>query len=142
MDIYRITRHDPKKTWRATDVRFGTKRRASAIVRQVREDNTGRRNAHESFPEYFPSYQPIQVIIERAPVGGWTDVTGEWFPDDDGEGGVSEPAGDSPDSPPAGGSRLPGGSDDYGALEPTGNATYPWISLSKIVPSVLGESTP
>jgi hypothetical protein len=33
--------------------------------------------------------------------------------DDDGEGGVSVPAGDSPDSPPAGESRLPGGSDDY-----------------------------
>jgi hypothetical protein len=29
------------------------------------------------------------------------------------EGGVSVPAGDSPDSPPAGESRLPGGSDDY-----------------------------
>lgn len=33
--------------------------------------------------------------------------------DDDPEGGVSVPAGDSPDSPPAGESRLPGGSDDY-----------------------------
>lgn len=36
----------------------------------------------------------------------------EWL-DEDGEGGVSEPAGDSPGGPPAGESRLPGGSDDY-----------------------------
>ena len=78
MDIYRITRHDPKKSYRATDVRFGTKRRARALARQVREDNESRQRSHELFPQ-FP-YVPVQIIIELAPVEGWQDVTGDWFP--------------------------------------------------------------
>jgi hypothetical protein len=52
----------------------------------------------------------------------------------DPEGGTREPSGDRPDSPAPGEAGLPGGSDDYGTLQPTGNATFPWISLSKPVP--------
>jgi hypothetical protein len=77
MDIYRITRVDPKR-FPAKEVRFGTKRRASAIARQVREDNEARKRSHERFP-HIP-YKPVQVTIELAPVDGWTDVTGDWFP--------------------------------------------------------------
>jgi hypothetical protein len=82
MDIYRITRTDP--SWRygrqagKPEVRFGTKRRASAIARQVREDNENRKRGSELYPQ-FP-YQPVSIIIELAPVTGWTDVTGDWFP--------------------------------------------------------------
>lgn len=84
MDIYRITRVDPKgRSWPyrkpgTPEVRFGTKRRASAIARQVREDNENRKRGHKLYP-HIP-YQPVQVTIELAPVDGWTDVTGEWFP--------------------------------------------------------------
>jgi hypothetical protein len=82
MDIYRITRTDPKGRYGVlpgkSEVRYGTKRRASAVAKQVREDNESRLRRSERFPQ-FP-YQPVQVTIERAPVDGWTDVTGEWFP--------------------------------------------------------------
>jgi hypothetical protein len=53
---------------------------------------------------------------------------------DDPEGGVREPSGDSPDSPPTGESGVPGGDPEPGALEPTGNDTFPWISVSPPVP--------
>jgi predicted house-cleaning noncanonical NTP pyrophosphatase (MazG superfamily) len=41
--------------------------------------------------------------------------------DDDGEGGVNVPAGDSPDSPAPGKAGLPGGSDDYVSASPAGD---------------------
>jgi hypothetical protein len=60
-------------------------------------------------PEYFQEKWDHQGYIDRAKA-----VLAEFEEgDDDPEGGVREPAGDSPDSPPAGESRLPGGSDDY-----------------------------
>jgi hypothetical protein len=77
MDIYRITRVDPKK-FPVREVRYGTKRRASAIARQVREDNEHRRRHRERFPSI--PYLPVKVVIELAPVEGWMDVTGDWFP--------------------------------------------------------------
>jgi len=83
MDIYRVTRTDPKGSYRKLpgrpEVRYGTKRRASAIVRQVSEDNAARRRLDERFP-HAPHPQ-VEVLIERAQVGEFTDVTAEFLED-------------------------------------------------------------
>jgi len=51
------------------------------------------------------------------------------------EGGVREPSGGSPDSPPAGGSGLPGGSDDYLPLAFAGDDPADlWGSILRVEP--------
>lgn len=77
MDIYRITRVGPRRTWKKQEVRYGTKRQASAIARQVREDNEARKRTSECYPSI--PYLPVQVTIELAHVENWADVTGEFI---------------------------------------------------------------
>src|SRR5262249_26853218 len=82
VDIYRITRsggYHPKP-----QVRYGTKRRANAIARQVRENNESLARLKERYPGSI-TRQPVQVTIELAPVSSWIDVTGEWFPAGEGQ---------------------------------------------------------
>jgi len=81
VDIYRITRTGPH--YLKPEVRYGTKRRASAIARQVREDNESLERLKQRYP--YVERQPTQVTIELAPVNGWIDVTGEWFPAGEGQ---------------------------------------------------------
>lgn len=87
MDMYRITRVDEKpggfygRRAGTPEVRYGTKRRASAVARQVREDNAARRWGHEKYP-HIP-LQLITLTVERAPVEGWEDVTAEFLKGDE-----------------------------------------------------------
>ena len=79
-------------------------------------------------PEYFQHKWDHQAYIDRAKAVLAEFDTGE-------EGGVREPRGDSPDNPPAGESRVPGGSDDYGTAQDRpddSSENRPLTLLSKI----------
>ena len=83
MNVYRVTQVDPlgrRYPYQpgTPRVRVGTKRQASAIARQVRQDNDTRQRSAERWPDLFP-YQPIVLTVERAPVGEFTDITAEFL---------------------------------------------------------------
>jgi hypothetical protein len=82
MDIYRITRVDKSRK----QVRYGTGVRAAAIARQVKQDNRSRAEGaawlHARGVPHGPHAQPVELTIERAPVGEFTDVTAEFTKED------------------------------------------------------------
>jgi hypothetical protein len=87
MDLYRITKTDPRVT--KPNVRYGTKARAAAMARQVRELNGSRAGIKawmESQPDrynteaYGPKWwQPVTLTVERAVVVDWADVSQEFI---------------------------------------------------------------
>jgi len=84
VDIYRITIDDPLPRC-GPKVRYGTKRRALAAVRSVKQDNQSRRDGAAWYSQKLGG-EPIvpklaAVTIERAPVGEFADVTAEFLED-------------------------------------------------------------
>lgn len=75
MDIYRITRVDPK--FYRPNVRYGTKQRVAANVKEVKEMNASRLWVSERWPDR--PYLPVTVIIERAPAAEFFDCTAEFM---------------------------------------------------------------
>jgi hypothetical protein len=79
MDIYRITENDPRRHhyWQGPKkTRYGTKRSATAVAKSVRETNDARVRGG-AFMGKDP--QLMELTIERAPVGEFTDVTAEFL---------------------------------------------------------------
>lgn len=87
MDLYRITRTDPRAA--KPDVRYGTKVRAAAMARNVRELNesragikawlnldTTRYDASGYSPEWWG---PVTLAVERAVVVDWIDVSQDFI---------------------------------------------------------------
>jgi hypothetical protein len=84
MDMYRVTIDDPLPRC-GPKVRYGTKRRALAVVRSVKQDNESRRDGAAWYSRKLGG-EPIvpklaSVTIERAQVGEFTDVTAEFTGD-------------------------------------------------------------
>lgn len=75
MDIYRVTRTGPH--YHKPNVRYGTKVRAAAIARQVREANESLKRTLERYPDL--KREPTRILIEKVPVEGFIDVTSEFL---------------------------------------------------------------
>jgi len=86
MDLYRITRIDPRRPGKPK-VQYGTSARVVAIRRTVRQNNEGRvankawveskgdrYNASQLPPDWW---EPIELRVERAVVTDWVDVSAE-----------------------------------------------------------------
>jgi hypothetical protein len=84
MDIYRITIDDPLPRC-GPKVRYGTKRRATACAREVRESNESRTEGAKWYSARLGrDIKPklAAITVERAPAGEFTDVTAEFLKED------------------------------------------------------------
>ena len=85
--LYRITRTDPRSS--KPQVKYGTGARVAALVRTARETNDSRdhiREWLESDPERHghlaggpENYQHVTMLIERAVITDFEDVTDEFI---------------------------------------------------------------